>query len=279
MKTVSIPHRYNAKPVLTSEVQNDDPTPLRTAVVQAVLRDADLRGADLGGANLRGADLGGANLGDADLYGADLGDADLGGADLGDADLRDADLRGADLGGANLRGANLRGANLRGANLRGADLGDATDLAGAYLANAKSLPSGIAATDPAEPYVRPTTDVGRREARAKRAIRFREQHPEIPVIDRPDVKILALVEANPACFDQGTWHCGTTHCTAGHMVNLAGDAGYALERKLGSTQAAARKLYLAAIGTVPHFYGETGPALERLRERAAEQSAPGEIKP
>jgi hypothetical protein len=57
------------------------------------------------------------------------------------------------------------------------------------------------------------------------------------------------------------------------MVDLAGPAGYELERRLGSTKAAARQMYLAAIGTVPHFYGETGPALQRLRERAAEQIA------
>lgn len=56
-------------------------------------------------------------------------------------------------------------------------------------------------------------------------------------------------------------------------VLLAGPAGYELEKKLGSTQAAARQLYLVAIGTVPHFFGGTAPALERLRERAAEQAA------
>jgi hypothetical protein len=63
------------------------------------------------------------------------------------------------------------------------------------------------------------------------------------------------------------------------MVDIAGPAGYELERKLGSTQAAARAMYLAAIGTVPHFFGENAPALERLRERAAEQLAAAQSEP
>src|SRR4051812_37034724 len=66
----------------------------REAVIQIVLRGADLRGANLTHANLRGANLFG-------------------------ADLRGADLRGADLRGADLRGANLTQANLCIANLHG----------------------------------------------------------------------------------------------------------------------------------------------------------------
>ena len=46
----------------------------------------------------------------ADLGGADLWGADLGGANLRGADLQDANLRGADLWGVNLWGVNLQGA-------------------------------------------------------------------------------------------------------------------------------------------------------------------------
>ena len=28
--------------------------------------------------------------------------------------------------------------------------------------------------------------------------------------------IIAKIEANPQCWDQTTWHCGTAHCYAGH---------------------------------------------------------------
>ena len=74
---------------------------VRTTLVEAAKRGANLRGANLRGANLYGANLYGANLYGANLYGANL--------------------RGADLCGADLRGANLYGANLRGADLRGAE--------------------------------------------------------------------------------------------------------------------------------------------------------------
>src|SRR5690349_633448 len=57
-------------------------TDLRAALIEAVVRGADLGGADLRGADLRGTDLRGTDLGGADLRGADLGGADLRGADL-----------------------------------------------------------------------------------------------------------------------------------------------------------------------------------------------------
>jgi len=50
---------------------------IKTTLIEAVDRCADLRGADLRGADLRGAYLGGAYLGGADLRGADLRGADL----------------------------------------------------------------------------------------------------------------------------------------------------------------------------------------------------------
>jgi hypothetical protein len=42
------------------------------------------------------------------------------------------------------------------------------------------------------------------------------------------------------------WHtCGTTHCRAGWVVHLAGDAGYALER-FHNTALAAQLIYDAS---------------------------------
>ncbi len=45
----------------------------------------------------------------------------------------------------------------------------------------------------------------------------------------------------------GEWHstCGTTHCRAGWVIILAGDAGKALEKQLG-TPIAAIKIYRAS---------------------------------
>ena len=64
--------------------------------------------------------LKGANLSWADLSEAYLSEANLRGANLTGANLSEANLSGANLSEANLSGANLRGANLRDANLSGA---------------------------------------------------------------------------------------------------------------------------------------------------------------
>jgi len=143
---VTIPHRWRTTPCAVVDVADDSETPMRDAVVSALLTgahltDARLTGARLTGANLTGADLIGANLIGADLIDADLTGANLTGArlidaDLTGADLIDADLTGADLIDADLTGANLTGARLTGANLTGADLIDA-DLTGANLTGAR----------------------------------------------------------------------------------------------------------------------------------------------
>ena len=109
MKTVKIPHRWNASACWEGEIEDrgSDSLNLGEAVKRALSVRANLRGANLRGANLRGADLRGANL-------------------------DGADLRGADLVGANLRGANLRGANLDGANLDGKKISALRVFSGLY---------------------------------------------------------------------------------------------------------------------------------------------------
>jgi hypothetical protein len=182
------------------------------AIKAAFASDADLRDADLRGADLSDADLRGADLRGADLSGADLRDADLSGADLRGADLSDADLSGADLRGADLSDADLRDADLSGADLRGADLSDA-DLSDADLSGADGL-------------------------------------PDAPVVPNIDAAILAAVEAG-GTLRMSSWHtCGTSHCRGGWAVHLAGDAGYALERKFG-TNVAATLIYAASRPGVP----------------------------
>jgi len=131
MKT-EIKHRITRAVLDTTEVDDTDENPVRTALVRAVASDCSLCGANLRDADLSRADLSDANLVDADLSRADLRDANLVDANLRDANLVDANLRGADLTGANLRGADLTGANLGGANLEGAYLSRA-DLRGANL--------------------------------------------------------------------------------------------------------------------------------------------------
>jgi uncharacterized protein YjbI with pentapeptide repeats len=236
----------------------------------ANLGGAYLGGANLRGANLRGADLGGADLGDADLRDADLGDADLGGANLGGAYLRDADLGGADLYGAYLRDADLRDANLGDANLRdaylrGADLGGAylrgADLGGAYLGGAKNVPE-----------TNELTSAERTERQRARAERFRARHPEVPVIEDLDRKILEAVTIGAGKLDMSTWHkCETTHCRAGWAITLAGAAGKEIEAKHGPHYAGVQ-LYRASTGRVPNFFAGNEAAMDDIR-RCAEESA------
>jgi Pentapeptide repeats (8 copies) len=226
---------------------------------------ADLAGANLAGAYLAGADLAGANLAGAYLAGADLAGADLADADLAGADLADADLAGADLAGANLAGAYLADANLAGANLAGAYLADA------YLADARNVPAGTEVTDPPEPYVRnpPTATL------AARAERYRQRHPEVPVVEALDRRILDAVTVGGGTLDMGSWHsetCQTTHCRAGWAITLAGEAGAALEKQHGPQRAGAM-IYRASTGRAPFFFARTDDALEDIKRCAAEQTS------
>jgi hypothetical protein len=202
------------------------------AVRKALESGADLRGAYMGGVDLRGVDLGGADLRGVDLRGADLGDADLRGADL-----RDAYLGGADLGGADLRGVDLRDAYMGGVDLGGVDLGGA-DLRDAYM-------GGV--------------DLGGVDL-----LKIK--------IKNIDAAILAAIEAPGNELRMSSWHtCGTTHCRAGWAIHLAGDAGYKLEKVVGSSAAGAL-IYAASRPDkpVPDFLASDADALADLRACAAE---------
>jgi uncharacterized protein YjbI with pentapeptide repeats len=190
------------------------------------------------GADLSGADLSGADLSGADLREADLSEADLSGADLSGADLRGADLRGADLRGADLRGADLSEADLSGADLSGADLRGA-DLRGAYLRGADLRGAYLSGA---------------------------------PIIEDIHGKVYAAA-SQPGALDMGKWHCGTSHCRAGWVVTLAGEAGLDLEAKIG-TPAAAMAIYMASdperwkIERLPNFYCDNSTALADMARMA-----------
>jgi hypothetical protein len=211
---------------------------------------------------LRGADLRGAYLGDADLGGADLRGADLRGAYLGDADLGGADLRGA-----YLRGADLGGAYLGDADLGGYDLKGHVDPATPYIRKAPEVA-------PDRPAMTPEERVARRKAaRSESAARFRERNPSVPVVAHLDAKILDAISVPGNALDMKDWHsCDTTHCRGGWAVHLAGPAGYALEKEMGSAEAAARAIYRASTGRVPHFYATGERAMEDIRRCAAEDT-------
>ena len=169
--------------------------------------------------------------------GADLRGAVLRGAVLSNAVLRGAVLRGAVLSNAVLSGADLRGADLRGADLRGADLSGA-DLRGADLSGADLLGAP-----------------------------FR--------IEKIHQSVYKAASADGA-LDMNNWHaCETTHCRAGWIVTLAGDAGRTLEWSHGTAIAAAL-IYMASdpnLERIPDFYCDNETALEDMRRLAEAEAA------
>jgi hypothetical protein len=69
--------------------------------------------------------------------------------------------------------------------------------------------------------------------------------PAIPVIENIHAKVYEAASGQKA-LDMGNWHtCTTTHCRAGWVVHLAGEAGYALER-FHNTPLAAQLIYDAS---------------------------------
>ena len=231
-----IRNRWTEAVQFTAEIEADDRTPLGVKVGLAV------RWALKNRANLIGAVLSGAYLSDANLS---------------DANLRGAVLIGAVLIGANLIGANLRGAALIGANLIGADLSGAV-LSGAYLSGAYLSDAALIGADLSDAYL---SDAG-----------------WIPTIPNIHTAVYAAASQDGA-LDMGDWHadgfCGTTHCRAGWVTHLAGDAGRVMDALMG-TPAAAALIYAKSDPTlerVPDFYASNEDALADMK-RLAEAEAP-----
>ena len=166
---------------------------------------------------------------------------------LSSARLEFADLRGANLTDADFRGADLWYANLTAATLKGAYLEDAN-------------------------FDR---------AILKDTIFEGAKFGEAPAIPNIHSAVYAAARQEGA-LDMCSWHqnspCGTTHCRAGWVVNLAGKEGLELE-KIGGTAAAALAIYAAsdpgflARHRAPDFYESNEAALEDMRKRAKEEAA------
>jgi hypothetical protein len=95
--------------------------------------------------------------------------------------------------------------------------------------------------------------------------------PAVPVIDGIHARVLKAASA-PQALDMARWHtCGTTHCRAGWVVHLAGDAGYALER-FHNTALAAQLIYKASNPALPvnpsRFYETNDHALADMQRMA-----------
>src|SRR5690606_40792500 len=112
------------------------------------------------------------------------------------ANLTVANLTRAHLACAYRARAYLARATLAGAYLARANLADA------YLADARHVPQGVTATDPPEPYRRPSTPADY----AIIAERYRQRHPEVPVVPNLDRQILDRIERGGGSLDLTDWH-------------------------------------------------------------------------
>lgn len=150
-----------------------------------------------------------------------------------------------------LKNALALGANLEGANLRGADLED-THLEGANLEGAKLRGAKLRGAD-----------LG-----------------NFPVkISNIHRAVFDAATASDESLDMARWHvCETTHCRAGWVIHLAGEAGYALEWAL-TTSTAAALIYANSdplLERIPDFHCSDDEALADMK-RFAELEAAREV--
>ncbi len=99
----------------------------------------------------------------------------------------------------------------------------------------------------------------------------------IPTIPNIHQAVLAAVTATPDAFDMSDWHtCETTHCRGGWVVELAGQAGKALEA-FHNTELAAYLIYKASSPSIPvpftRFYENNETAMEDIKRCAALEAA------
>ena len=98
--------------------------------------------------------------------------------------------------------------------------------------------------------------------------------PEIPKIDNIHLRVYEAV-SRPNALNMSDWHtCSTTHCRAGWVVHLAGEAGYALER-FHNTALAAQLIYGASGYKINPgaFYTNNDEAIADMKALAEQQAA------
>ena len=178
--------------------------------------------------------------GDGGKY-ANFQSADFHGADLTYADFRSADFRSANFHGADLRSANFRDADFRGADLTCANFHGA-DLRSANLTYANLTYANFRGTDLSD----------------------------CPVKIKDIHKAVYAAASKEGALNMQDWHCGTAHCRAGWVVELAGNGGKALELAMGTSTAAAL-IYMASdpqMEKIPNFYASNNEALADMKRLA-----------
>lgn len=97
--------------------------------------------------------------------------------------------------------------------------------------------------------------------------------PDAPVIANIHQRLWTAV-AEPGAFRMGQWHCGTTHCRAGWVVELSGEHGRKLE-EIFNTELAAMLIYRASgfVINPARFHDTDEAALIDIRRLAERQSS------
>lgn len=112
-----------------------------------------------------------------------------------------------------------------------------------------------------------------------------DEYDAIPIIEKIYTKLLAQIQKGERLHDQKTFGpdcdpatnlCKTPMCTAGHLVNMCGEAGYKLKARYGFAEAA-RIIHLKNrpdapvqnFGGIPQKF-----VMAYIQERAAEESQP-----
>lgn len=99
---------------------------------------------------------------------------------------------------------------------------------------------------------------------------------EIPVIAGIHQAVYAAATSRPDALDMCVFHhqCGTTHCRAGWVIHLAGEAGYALEQRT-SSEFAAMQIYKASGHPISpcRFYESNDVALADMKACAEREQA------
>ena len=175
---------------------------------------------------------------------ADLTRADLTCANLTEANLTEANLTEADLTWANLTWANLTCANLTEANLTRADL-TCANLTRANLTWAN--------------------------------LTWADWVPKIKNIHQTVYE----AASKPKALEMADWHtCETTHCRAGWVVHLAGNAGRVMEGVYGTGSAAAL-IYMVSdpsMKRVPNWTDTNENALADMKRLAELEKELNEYK-
>ena len=95
----------------------------------------------------------------------------------------------------------------------------------------------------------------------------------MPVIENIHQKVYTAA-SQPCALNMGNWHdCETTHCRAGWVVHLAGEAGYALEKKTSPLFAAMQIYKASGYEISPRRFFESNEVALADMKRLAEQEA------